>query len=573
MNLQTAAYRIFSESSPITNTIEVLSISVIKEANRVSRATIVAVDGDVAKQDFEVSGSDSLRVGKKISIELGFEQDLQTVFEGIVVKHSIRVRQNVSRIEIECMDECVFLTQIRKNRYFLPDTSDADAIKQILGESNITPDQIADTPHNHKQLVQYNITDWDFIGIRADNNGLLVLTDHNKLSLLKPQMGAAKQSVVFGMDIYEMDLQTDGRFHYETIKTKSWQPTEQKMTESSPQSSFSNAQGDFSTADLAKALNSKQINLQNTAHLAETELSVWADAVHIKSELSKIRGRISISGTHKLAIGDTISLEGAGSQFNGNAFLSGIAHIFSDGNWKTSLQLGLSPEWFSQKHSDLYPLPAEGLVSAIEGLHIGIVTKLAGDPDNEHRIKVRVPTISEAEEGIWVRIATLDAGKERGTIFRPEINDEVIVGFLNNDPRFPVLLGMLHSSKNAAPIPATDENHEKGIITRSKMELRFNDEKSIVTLKTPKGNTLVFDDEQGSISITDSNQNKLNMTKEGIEIVSAKDIKITAQGNITLAGIDITNNAKGKFAAEAQSGAEVKTSAIAVIKGSIVQIN
>jgi len=56
--------------------------------------------------------------------------------------------------------------------------------------------------------------------------------------------------------------------------------------------------------------------------------------------------------------------------------------------------------------------------------------------------------ISTSDDGIWARISTLDAGKQRGTFFRPEIGDEVIVGFLNDDPRYPVVLGMVNSSAN-----------------------------------------------------------------------------------------------------------------------------
>ena len=45
--------------------------------------------------------------------------------------------------------------------------------------------------------------------------------------------------------------------------------------------------------------------------------------------------------------------------------------------------------------------------------------------------------------------------------FRPEIEDEVIVGFINEDPNQAVSLGALHSSKNPAPIGIADDNHQK----------------------------------------------------------------------------------------------------------------
>lgn len=36
--------------------------------------------------------------------------------------------------------------------------------------------------------------------------------------------------------------------------------------------------------------------------------------------------------------------------------------------------------------------------------------------------------------------------------FLPEVEDEVIVGFLNDDPRDPIIQGMVHSSVKAVPI-------------------------------------------------------------------------------------------------------------------------
>ena len=38
------------------------------------------------------------------------------------------------------------------------------------------------------------------------------------------------------------------------------------------------------------------------------------------------------------------------------------------------------------------------------------------------------------EQGVWARVATLDAGNDRGTFFRPEVDDEVVLGFFHDDP-------------------------------------------------------------------------------------------------------------------------------------------
>jgi len=243
------------------------------------------------------------------------------------------------------------------------------------------------------------------------------------------------------------------------------------------------------------------------------------------------------------------------------------------------VQLGLNPELFSETYN-LRPMPASGLLPAVTGLQTGIVTVLGGDPDGEDRIKVRLPMISTSDDGIWARISTLDAGKQRGTFFRPEIGDEVIVGFLNDDPRHPVVLGMVHSSAKPAPEPPDDNNHRKGYVSREKMKFNFDDDKKIITLETPAGNKMMLSEDAKGISFVDQNGNKITMDDSGIAIESIKDVIIKAAGDVKIDGINITVKASAAFKAEGTATAElsganttVKGSAAAIIQGGMVQIN
>ena len=48
---------------------------------------------------------------------------------------------------------------------------------------------------------------------------------------------------------------------------------------------------------------------------------------------------------------------------------------------------------------------------------------------------------------MWARIATLMAGKERGTYFIPEVGDEVLVAFEHGDIHYPYIIGSLWNGK------------------------------------------------------------------------------------------------------------------------------
>ncbi|MEN0006798.1 MAG: phage baseplate assembly protein V, partial [Bacteroidota bacterium] len=236
-------------------------------------------------------------------------------------------------------------------------------------------------------------------------------------------------------------------------------------------------------------------------------------------------------------------------------------------------QFGLSPDFFSQQ-AHLQAPAAGGLLAAIPGLQIGVVTQLEEDPEGEERIKVKLPIISADEEGIWARLATLDAGNNRGTVFRPEVDDEVIVGFVQGDPRDAVILGMLHSSAKPSPIPATADNHEKGIISRSEVKILFDDEKSSLLFETPGGNQVLISDDEGGITLADQHGNKIILDSDGIALESAADLSITSStGDVKIEGMNIEHAANTQFKAEGSAGLEISSSAITVVKGSLVQIN
>ncbi len=206
--------------------------------------------------------------------------------------------------------------------------------------------------------------------------------------------------------------------------------------------------------------------------------------------------------------------------------------------------------------------------------------QLESDPEGQDRIRVRIPAIDNNDQGIWTRMASLDAGDSRGAFFRPEIGDEVILGFINDDPRDAVVLGMLHSGAKPAPITAKDTNHEKGFTTRSKMHLSFNDDTKTITIDTPAGNSIKIDEQGMSIEIKDQNSNKITMSSSGISLESPMNIDIKAGVNLSLSaaaslsigGASLGVKADGSLSLEG-AAAKLSGSGITEITGSIVKIN
>ncbi|MGD8559700.1 MAG: phage baseplate assembly protein V [Gammaproteobacteria bacterium] len=81
------------------------------------------------------------------------------------------------------------------------------------------------------------------------------------------------------------------------------------------------------------------------------------------------------------------------------------------------------------------------------------VTDVA-DPDGLNRVKVKMLAydgFDSQESEHWARVATPFAGADRGAFFIPDVGDEVLVSFINGDPRFPVVIGSLWNGNDEAP--------------------------------------------------------------------------------------------------------------------------
>lgn len=564
-------HKILIDGSEIPGTYQVKSIQVTKEVNRIPTARLVILDGDAAERDFKVSNSDHFVPGKEIEITVGYHSDDETIFKGVVIRQNLKIRNNQSILIVESRDMAVKMTLRRKSKYFY-ELSDSDILEELINNHGLESD-VASTDNQHVELVQYDVTDWDFMMLRLQANGLLCLVDDGKVSIQKPDLNSeAIETVTFGATILEFDAEMDARNQLPKVISQAWNKADQELLEIEGVDPSLETNGNISSSDLASLLDPEDEVLRHGGDKKESYLQEWANAKWTFQQLAKTRGRIKFQGIPTVKPGVNLLLEGVGDRFNGKVYITAINHQISEGNWTVDAQFGLNPEWFSESESNIHMPPAAGLTAAIRGLHVGLVTDLE-DPDGEDRIKVKIPIINNEEEGVWCRQAFSDAGNERGVTFRPEIEDEVIVGFINEDPNDAVVLGMLHSSAKPNPIEASNDNHEKGIQTRSGIKMIFNDEKSILHIETPAGNLVILDDDAGSITIEDQNGNKSVMNSDGITMESAKDLNLKASGDINLEGTNVKIKANAEFKAEGSAGAEVSTSAIAVLKGSLVQIN
>ena len=566
----------------------VVSVTVDKKINHIPWARIILEDGDMASQTFEVGNGDEFEPGAKIEIEAGYGQTSHSIFKGVVISHGVNIHGGAAHLVVECRDPAVKLTTIKKNSNHT-DKSDGEIMEALIGKVAGLSAQVTATTPTHARMVQFACTDWDFILTRADANGLLVIVEDGKINVAPPKVdGEEKLTVTWGLDLVNFRGEMDARNQVAASRTLAWDLDNLEVIDSDGDSPGLQNQGNIPTQDLSSVVGADKAEVGSSVPMEKASLKAWADALLLKSGLARIRGRLRFQGNASVGPGDLMGVKGVGERFQGSLFLSLVHHEISMGNWYTDAEFGLSPQWFAQREDISLPL-ASGQLPGVEGIQVGVVTQLDGDPGDQGRIQIALPVMENEEEGLWARMATLYGTQESGIFFIPEVGDEVVVGFFNNDPRHPVVLGSLHSSGRAAPEPLTAENNTKAIVTREKLKISFDEEKKVMVLETPGENKISISDGAKGIKLEDQNGNTVTLDDTGIVLDSPKDICISAKGKITLdavgemglsskadlglKGMNLNAAADVGLVAKGSASAELSASGQTTVKGAMVMIN
>lgn len=559
----------------------VTSIVVNIDAQKVPSASISLVDGSPADADFTLSGSSDYDIGKEVTISLGYKEVVKQVFKGVIVKHSLRIKNNSSLLQLECKHKAHELTVGRSTRSF-DDKADDAIIKDILKERGLTSEfKLSGSFIKVKQQVQFDSTDWDYILTRAELNSKVVCYDGKTVMIQDPSIsGGAKDVFNYGINVFSFESEFDSRSQLNEVNGRTWDKSKLTSLESKgAASSFKQLENPgVKHQELKKVSSPKSFEYVHGGELIKAELDALTKSQNVFSSLAKSRGTIKILGTAELKVSDVVELKGFGKKFTGKVMITGLRQEFSSLGWFTWIQFGISAKRFTEQN-DVHGQAASGVVPGIQGLQIGVVEKIDGD--DEHRVQVLLPVAGKKIK-LWARMGFPHAGKKRGIIFWPEKGDEVIVGFLHDDPRFPIILGSLLSKKNQPEIKPIAANNEKGIFSKAQLKILMDDKDKTIHLETPGGHKVSLDDKAKEIKLKDSHGNTIEMSKSGITISSKGEVKISATKKVSISsktsdvsveGVNIQAKAKAKFAASGNGGAELKSSALAVVKGSIVQIN
>jgi uncharacterized protein involved in type VI secretion and phage assembly len=210
---------------------------------------------------------------------------------------------------------------------------------------------------------------------------------------------------------------------------------------------------------------------------------------------------------------------------------------------------------------------AEGLGGRWLGVYPAVVSDIK-DPDGIGRVKVTLPWAPDTggdRYEAWARIATLMGGKNRGSWFIPDVDDEVLVVFEGGDVRRPYVIGGLWNGKDTPPesMDGAGRNAKKVLRSRNGVKITLDDSDGTEQFiaETPGGQKITLKDGAGSIELADSNGNSLRMEAGGITLTTSASLTMNAS-TVTVNASSVTVTGATTLSSTLNVGASITTPAI-----------
>ncbi|HEV7473306.1 MAG TPA: phage baseplate assembly protein V [Pyrinomonadaceae bacterium] len=186
----------------------------------------------------------------------------------------------------------------------------------------------------------------------------------------------------------------------------------------------------------------------------------------------------------------------------------------------------------------------------------------------EGRVQVQIPSLPAYEP--WCRVASVGGSSGRGFLWIPQIDDEVLVAFNQNDERDAYVLGGLWNTRDRPPVTIPTDFLTKRVIKTGMTsalghEIEFDDALQSIKITTSTSQKITIDPLKiemtnlaGTVKIT------LDNTQQAIAIEAVASIELkAAQIKLTAANIDINGTV----------ATNVKSTGVCNITGTLVKIN
>ncbi|MDI6911055.1 phage baseplate assembly protein V [Nocardioides sp.] len=548
---------------------DVIEVDVAEEVNRHARCTLLVQNWDPDQRAVRWSDSGPLVPGAEVEVSLGYHSSLSTVFAGVVTAVTGHfTADQAPTLRVEARSRSILLAGPARSR-ILEETTDGDLAGAIASDYGLQAD--AEAGATRPIAVIDRERPWEILVARAEQLGFVTYVRDRTLVFRAPAAAQQPPALRWTKDFVELHVTQDVATLAGSANADGWDPDQQQQVTSaaaSPTGGLGTGDRRDHTSvvdDLGWALREDHPASPAIATTAETDL--LATGRTRCDELRHVSGSARIVGDATLRCDSWIQVDGAGSRFGGPLYLGSVRHRLCRGSFTTELGLG--------HPAALTPPAPRAATGSGRTLVIGVVTDLA-DPDDHARVKVAFPWAG-ASDAVWARLATPYAGDQQGLYVVPDVDQEVLVGFVDGSTDDPVVLGSLWSGAFAPPYTPDSDNAVRTLKTASGHELRLTEgSDGGILLTTSGGHEVALSDQDSKITLKASGAgNRIEISDDGIVLdASQGDISLKAAGGtVDLKALKLTGKADSTASLEASTTFDIKASATLGLRGAMVNIN
>lgn len=387
---------------------------------------------------------------------------------------------------------------------------------------------------------QVGETDWEYLSRLVALHGGELDVAAGALHIIDPtKTKAAAAELIYGQTLQRFRPRVSALGQAATVDVRGW---DVKRKTALTASGTPKASTDVQNAKVNGAVSGSKVLVATAPVSTQAEAKATSAAFAAQLGHERVQAEAIAAGDPLLLAGEYVKISGVGTRFGGTHRIVSATHSFGVRGYVTRLTLGAGGRPLAQTVNG----NGSGRGFA-DNLAIGVVTSNT-DPDKLGRVKVRYPLLNDEVESGWARIAREAAGKERGTVALPHVNDEVVIGFEHGDVRRPVILGALFNgvdTPGADLVKATSsvaaryprdldvQTQEKVLLTAGK-DMTVKSEQGIVDVAAGKDMKLTAGASgAGTVTIEATGQIKAN-GKQGVEISANGPIKITSTAPVTI---------------------------------------
>ncbi len=391
----------------------------------------------------------------------------------------------------------------------------------MLGNIGMNIDAQEAGPLN-KKLVQFRQSDLEFITEISERYGLYFTARNNTVKVTTLQGFSETIPLLLGSSLLEANIEINSHTACDSVTALGWNPW-------SSEQYAENVNQARSGRNISATVSAATVGGTGERIVVDQVIQDHSQAVAIaQAELDRnVANEVTLSaiadGNTKLQPGRRIELSGVAAPLSGQHVLTSVKHSINHNNAYIS-EIETAP-------------PATQIKNKSTLTTLGIISQV-NDPENLGRVRAVLPTYDDIETD-WLDVVIPGAGANKGIIALPDVDDNVLILLINEDPAQSVVLGGLYGTQQ---LP--DTGVEGGAIKRytfvtpGGQRVKLDDQEQTVLLENSDGSTIEMHADE--IKVAHKNGSYLELTANQYTMHSATKLILEAPGkDVTIAANSI----------------------------------